>query len=182
MEQKYTISRLLEEKFTYDRSDFIFFWKNYNNEINKQIFSQWFPSDFTVDDIQYNCAEQFMMAEKARLFNSLDVRDKILNETNPARIKKFGREVRNFNDVIWKKERFGIVVNGNIAKFSQNPELKDFMLSTEDKILVEASPMDRIWGIGMPENSDLVAEPEQWNGKNLLGFALMQVRDILKQQ
>ena len=180
--QTHNIARLLDEKDDWRKSDFVFFWKTFNESVNKQVFSQWYMRDFVVDGTTYNCAEQFMMAEKARIFKCDDVRDRIIRETNPAKIKRLGREVRNFSDSVWKKHRFDVVVRGNIAKFSQNEDLKEFLLATGDKVLVEASPMDRIWGIGMDEKAYNVAQPDEWQGKNLLGFALMEVRDILKRE
>lgn len=179
--QRYTISSLLENQdMLYDKKNFIFFWKAFNQNVNSQCFSQWYLSDFEVDGVIYNCAEKFMMAEKARIFKCEDVRQKILKENNPKKIKDLGREVRNFQENVWKEHRFDVVVRGNINKFSQNSALKDYILSTENKILVEASPMDKIWGIGMDASNPNVTDPEMWRGKNLLGFALMEVRDILR--
>lgn len=92
----------------------------------------------------YNCAEQYMMAEKARLFGDEDVRSQILSEYHPMAIKKLGRKVRNYDDAVWKARRFDVVVEGNMAKFSQNSKLGDFLLETGEKILVEASPNDDV--------------------------------------
>ena len=121
-----------------------------------------------------------MMAEKARLFNDEEVRAMILAEYNQMTIKKLGRQVRGYDDDIWKHERFNVVVKGNLAKFSQNVKLQDYLLSTGDKILVEASPKDDVWGIGLEESNPDVINPRRWPGTNLLGFALMEVRDELK--
>lgn len=97
-------------------------------------------------------------------------------------MKKLGRKVRNYDDVTWKEKRFDVVVKGNIAKFSQNEKLQNFLLSTGDKILVEASPKDTVWGIGLDESSPEAIQPSKWKGDNLLGFALMEVRDILSEK
>lgn len=94
-------------------------------------------------------------------------------------MKKLGRKVRNYDDSIWKEKRYDVVVKGNIAKFSQNEKLRSFLLSTGSKILVEASPKDTIWGIGLEESSPDALSPRKWQGENLLGFALMEVRDII---
>lgn len=118
-----------------------------------------------------------MMAEKARLFEDEETLSKILNCNSPAEAKKLGRQVRNFDDKMWKAHRYEIVKRGNIYKFSQNEDLKTFLLKTENRVLVEASPYDRIWGIGLSKNSDKANYPEQWRGLNLLGFVLMEVRD-----
>jgi ribA/ribD-fused uncharacterized protein len=87
-----------------------------------------------------------------------------------------GQEVRGFDEEIWRHHRFGIVVKGNQAKFTQNETLKVFLLNTKARVLVEASPVDRVWGIGLAEDDPHATNPEKWRGLNLLGFALMKVR------
>jgi ribA/ribD-fused uncharacterized protein len=119
-----------------------------------------------------------MMAEKARLFDDEYHEDLILKAPSPAAAKALGRKIRNFEDVIWNQAKFNIVKMGNIHKF-RHPALADFLLSTGDKILVEASPMDRIWGIGMAATHPSAPFAHTWRGENLLGFALMEVRDDL---
>lgn len=99
---------------------------------------------------------------------------------DPKQIKALGRKVHNFDDTIWNKAKYSIVLNGNYLKFSQNPELREFLLSTGDDILVEASPLDAIWGIRMSENNENARNPLKWSGRNLLGFALMEVRDEIR--
>jgi ribA/ribD-fused uncharacterized protein len=106
--------------------------------------------------------------------------DKILSEYHPMAIKRLGRKVRNYDDAVWKARRFDVVVEGNMAKFSQNSKLGDFLLGTGEKILVEASPNDNVWGIELDENSAEACCPRKWKGTNLLGFALMEVRDRLR--
>ena len=164
--------------------NFLHFWghtpKQVGN-IDKSCFSQWFPAKFTVDGVEYATAEHYMMAQKAKLFNDEDSFQKIIASTNPNQAKKLGRGVKNYDGKIWEQHRFDIVVNGNIAKFSQNHSLQEFLLSTEDKILVEASPVDHIWGIGFAEQDAQANDPTQWQGLNLLGFALMQVREQLSE-
>jgi ribA/ribD-fused uncharacterized protein len=124
--------------------------------------------------------EQYMMAEKARLFGDTEIEEKIMNCNNPNEIKGLGRKVRGFDEEIWNKVKYSIVVNGNYDKFMQNEKLKAYLLSTEDKILVEASPYDNVWGIQMSENDEDIKNPELWRGENLLGFALMEVRNEIK--
>ena len=121
-----------------------------------------------------------MMAKKAELFKDDIVLEKILQAKSPAEAKKFGREVKNYNETIWLAARFEIVKQGNYHKFSQNSELKTFLLNTKDRVLVEASPVDAIWGIGMASDHKNALNPAKWQGLNLLGFALMEVRDELK--
>lgn len=166
----------------FTREDFIFFWSGRKlRKITKNCFSQWYPSKFIVGGKEFQYAEQFMMAKKAELFNDIETLNKIMTASDPRTIKKLGREVKNFDPEVWNEKKFEIVVQGNLAKFSQDPELQDFILSTGNKILVEASPYDKIWGIGLDEKSTDAISPERWKGQNLLGFALMKVRSIIKE-
>jgi len=156
------------------------FWGHkakYDGVVDKSCFSQWFPCSFEIENISYPSAEHFMMAEKARLFNDEENLKKILESPSPAKAKKLGRLVKNFDPKIWGRECFEIVYRGNLAKFDQNEGFKDFLLKTGNKIIVEASPFDKIWGIGMNQHNEKVYNPLLWNGQNLLGFALMKVRD-----
>lgn len=120
------------------------------------------------------------MAEKARLFQDDEMLEKILLAQSPAQAKKFGRQVRGFDQAAWEGKRLEIVVQGNLHKFNQHPDLKNFLLNTKQRVLVEASPRDTIWGIGLSAKNERAAVPAQWRGKNLLGFALMEVRDLLR--
>ncbi|MCY0987772.1 NADAR family protein [Nannocystis sp. ILAH1] len=139
-------------------------------------FGQWTPSRFEVDGVTYGCAEQFMMAEKARLFGDEATRAKILATDSPRQHKALGREVAGFVQAVWDRECLEIVVRGNRAKFTQNPDLRAALLATGDKLLVEASPLDRLWGVGLRADDPRIHDPGQWRGKNLLGEALMRVR------
>ena len=181
MKMKYNKEQLLNQRLTLTRDDFVFFWGHEDREkgLTKVCLSQWYQCPFVIEGQYYNCAEQYMMAEKARIFGDEEIRQQILAEYSQMAMKKLGRKVRNYDDEIWKEKRFDVVVKGNIAKFSQNEKLLDFLLSTDDKILVEASPKDTVWGIGLDESSPEAIQPRKWIGENLLGFALMEVRDIL---
>lgn len=181
MKMKYNKEQLLNQRLTLTRDDFVFFWghEDRGKGLTKVCLSQWYQCPFVVEGQYYNCAEQYMMAEKARIFGYEEIRQQILAEYSQMAMKKLGRKVRNYDDEIWKEKRFDVVVKGNIAKFSQNEKLLDFLLSTDDKILVEASPKDTVWGIGLDESSPEAIQPRKWIGENLLGFALMEVRDIL---
>lgn len=121
------------------------------DEITKSCFSQWFPCQFEENGIVYKTAEQYMMAHKAKLFDDNEILEKILKSETPNEAKSLGRKVKNFDSEVWDEHKYEILKQANILKFSQNQELKDFLLSTYDKILVEASPYDTIWGIGMLE-------------------------------
>ena len=162
---------------------FIFFWGHQPSKdgtITKTCFSQWWESAFVVEGIEYKTAEHWMMAKKAQLFNDEIHFKKIIEVKSPAEAKKLGREVQNYNDEIWLKNRYQIVKEGNFYKFSQHHDLKEFLLNTKDRILVEASPVDAIWGIGMASDHQYINNPKKWRGLNLLGFALMEVRDELR--
>jgi ribA/ribD-fused uncharacterized protein len=120
-----------------------------------------------------------MMAEKARLFGDGEAVQAILAAATPGEAKKLGRTVRDFDDTIWNAARFDLVVRGNVAKFGQDPALRDYLLGTRNRILVEASPRDRIWGIGLGAANERATDPTRWRGHNLLGFALMEARTRL---
>jgi ribA/ribD-fused uncharacterized protein len=150
----------------------VFFWNG--------IYSQWHLADMVIDGIEYNSCEQYMMHQKALLFNDETIAEDILNEKNPREQKKFGRQIKGFDKSIWDKNCMAIVYEGNYAKFTQNPKLKEQLLATGDRVLVEASPLDNIWGIGMGENDENVDDPSFWLGLNLLGSAIMLVRNQIK--
>lgn len=175
---KYTIQKLLKK---YTREDFVFFWHEYPQKpVSKTCLSNWYDCYFYVSGIKYFTTEQYMMASKALLFNDLNIYQQIFQAHTPQEFKNLGKQVNNYNDDVWNLHKDRIMIEGLYAKFSQNVELKDFLLSTEDKILVEASPYDKIWGIALDEDDDRVTDPSQWQGENHLGFALMTVRDLLR--
>ncbi|MCI4664440.1 MAG: NADAR family protein [Neomegalonema sp.] len=166
------------------RPKFVLFWghtpQSPTSPLGAACLSQWFPAAFTVDEIAYPTAEHYMMAEKARLFGDEAARQRVWAATSPGAAKAVGREVRDFVQATWEAERFEIVRRGSRAKFAQNPEMGAFLLATRDRVLVEASPRDRIWGAGVSKNSPIAEQPDQWPGLNLLGFALMAARaDLL---
>ena len=121
-----------------------------------------------------------MMAKKARLFGDTEMLAEIIEAPDPHEAKKLGRKVRNFDADVWSAKCFEIVVSGNVEKFRQNSEIREFLLSTGDTILVEAAPRDQIWGIGLGEHNERARDPAQWRGRNLLGFALTEVRRRLR--
>lgn len=142
-------------------------------------FSQWFRCSFTNEGNTFNCAEQFMMHGKAVLFADPEVAEKILAADHPRDHKALGRKVKGFDDAVWKRNREAIVMAGNRAKFTQNPELREVLLATKGTTLVEASPYDRIWGIGLGAKDPRALDPAQWKGQNLLGQILTRLRDEL---
>ena len=161
------------DKFNYTTKDnYLLFWNGH--------FSNWFPASFIINNMTFNCVEQYMMYMKAKTFNDQETMTKVLATSNPKEQKKLGRGVKNFNPVTWDVVKNEIVYDGCFAKYLQNPELKDEILKTNDLILVEASPYDKVWGIGMGEEHPDVTDESKWQGENLLGKALMKVRDKLK--
>ncbi|HEY3504279.1 MAG TPA: NADAR family protein [Actinocatenispora sp.] len=161
------------------RAKWLMFWGHQpqpGDGVGKGCLSQWWPCRFVVDGDEYRSAEHWMMAAKARLFGDHDTVARILAARTPAEAKKLGRSVQGFDERVWAARRFDLVVEGNVAKFGQDPGLGDFLTATAQRVLAEASPRDRIWGIGMSAKDDRVTDPRQWRGLNLLGFALMEAR------
>jgi len=177
---KYTIQKIIEKEL---EPRYIFFWghqPSVDGSITKSCLSQWWLSSFTVNGIEYKTAEHWMMAKKAELFGDKDTFQKIIKSDSPAVVKQFGRTVANYVDEEWNKYRYEIVKEGNYHKFSQHTDLRNFLINTDKQILVETSPTDAIWGIGMAIDHKDIYKPDKWRGTNLLGFALMEVRDQLK--
>jgi ribA/ribD-fused uncharacterized protein len=148
--------------------------------VGRHVLSQWWPAPFDVDGTTYRTAEHWMMAEKARLFDDAAAARAAIDADHPAEAKKAGRLVRGFDDATWNAHRVDIVVRGNVAKFGQHADLRAYLLGTGERVLVEASPRDRIWGIGLAASHEDATDPSRWRGANLLGFALMRARDLLR--
>ncbi len=179
---KYNTDQLIEKIESGERIKYVFFWGHRvrpDGQLTSSCFSQWWLDDFKVNEIVYKSAEHWMMARKAELFEDQEMLDKIIFAKTPAEAKALGRKVRNFEATKWDEQKYQIVLDGNIHKFSQNPNLKEYLLQTNTRVLVEASPVDRIWGIGLAKDNRDVYDPTKWRGENLLGFALMEVRDHL---
>lgn len=181
-EQRYSNNWLTARCQRGERPKFLFFWGHRpspDGRVTKSCFSQWWPAAFDDSGRRYATAEHWMMAGKARLFGDGVMLDRILETGSPAAAKKLGREVRGFDAARWDAHKYALVVTGNRLKFAQHPDLGAFLRGTGDRVLVEASPVDRIWGIGMKDDHPQIENPLQWRGENLLGYALMEVRDLL---
>lgn len=142
--------------------------------------SQFHPCDFELDGVRYRWAEQWMMASKARLFGDAEALDLIMRAARPRECQAVGRTVQGFDLAEWVHYAFEIVVAGNVAKFGQSDALREYLLGTGDDILVEASPSDKLWGIGRSVLDPLAHDPLQWRGLNQLGFALTKARALLR--
>lgn len=142
--------------------------------------SNWYLSDFGVNGIRYSSMEQYMMYQKALLFDDMEIAEQIMDTANMGKIKALGRAVKNYEDVLWNGMRQLIVYQGLLEKFQQNMELKERLLATQNHILAECAVQDRIWGIGLSMKDESRFDLNRWKGQNLLGFSLMRVRAALE--
>jgi ribA/ribD-fused uncharacterized protein len=176
------VAELVRREAAGERIEYLRFWGHRarkDGRVGASCLSQWWPVTFVVDGETFASAEHFMMVGKARLFGDDAAARAILTVDDPAEAKKVGRTVRGYDDAAWQAAAFDIVVRGNHAKFAQHEDLAEFLIGTGDAVLVEASPYDSIWGIGLRATDPEAATPSTWRGTNLLGFALMEVRDRL---
>lgn len=151
-----------------------------DGSIGKGCLSQWWPVRFTADGQSFASAEHYMMWRKATLFGDAAVAERVLSSDDPREAKALGRQVTGFDTPTWESERYGIVLAGNLAKFGQHADLRAYLLSTGDQELVEASPDDRVWGIGLTADDPRARDRTTWLGLNLLGQALTETRGILR--
>jgi ribA/ribD-fused uncharacterized protein len=161
------------------RPRYLFFWGHtpkVDGAVGSWVLSQWYPAPFEVGGQRYLTAEHWMMAEKARLFGDEKQRAAILAVHGPGDAKALGRGIKGYSDEVWEAWRFAIVVEGSVHKFAHSPALREYLEGTEGQVLVEASPVDRVWGIGLAQDDPRATKPAQWRGENLLGFALMEAR------
>ncbi|WP_018685408.1 NADAR family protein [Actinokineospora enzanensis] len=155
------------------------FWRpepTADGSLGASCLSQWWPAAFEIDGTTFATAEHYMMWRKAELFGDTATATRILAAAEPGRAKEHGRQVRDFDRTRWAEHRYEVVVTGNTAKFSQHPRLGEFLAGTGDQVLVEASPADTIWGIGLAADDPRLDQPDRWPGLNLIGFALADVR------
>jgi ribA/ribD-fused uncharacterized protein len=179
-----SVSDLIDLPRSGQRVKFVFFWGHRperDGSPGRGCLSQWWPAPFTLDGHVFATAEHYMMWRKAMLFDDTASARKILRAAHPRQAKELGRGVLGFDQRRWEACREEIVLTGSVAKFDQHPELSRFLLGTGERVLVEASPLDTVWGIGLTADDPRAAQPEQWRGPNLLGFALTEARARLKQ-
>jgi ribA/ribD-fused uncharacterized protein len=161
------------------RVKYVFFWGDRprpDGRLTAACFSQWWVAPFRADGEVFPSAEHYMMWRKARLFGDDERAVTILAARTPAQAKAIGREVVGFDDDVWAAQRWDVVVDGSVAKFAGDPQLRDYLVGTGARVLVEASPLDRIWGVGLAADDERAVDPSSWPGLNLLGFALMEAR------
>lgn len=142
--------------------------------------SNWQPSPFVLDGRAYNCVEQWMMASKARLFGDTETEARVMASADPSDQKRYGRGIRGYDDLRWAAVRYQIVLRGVVEKYRQNPDLRAWLLATGDLEFVEASPEDRVWGIGLRASDPRASDPKRWLGQNLLGKATTEARGIIR--
>ncbi|GIF00275.1 NADAR family protein [Paractinoplanes rishiriensis] len=162
-----------------DQVKYLLFWGHRpqpDGSVGAGCLSQWWPVEFTVDGVRFRTAEHYMMWRKALLFGDRESADRIVAAKHPRDAKMLGRGVAGFDEQTWVDRRFEIVVEASRQKFGQNPDLRTWLLGTANRVLVEASPTDRVWGIGLAASDERATDPARWRGLNLLGFALMQAR------
>lgn len=145
------------------------------------ICCQWLDKDIIVDGTKYMCCEQYMMAQKALVFGDMRIHDLVMYSNDPRSQKALGRKIEGYSDEIWHQTAQLVVYRGNLAKFTQHPDLKQWLMETGTKLIVEASPTDRIWGIGWSENDKEAWDTDKWRGKNWLGECIMKVRSDIRQ-
>lgn len=180
-----SVAELIERTAQGERFEYVHFWGHQprrDGTVGSECFSQWWPAPFTVDQVTYATAEHWMMAGKARLFGDTEAEQRIVAARHPGQAKEIGRTVRGFDEAVWRARRFELVVRGSVEKFGQHPALRDYLVGTGTRILVEASPVDLIWGIGLSGDDVHATVPEEWRGLNLLGFALMEARRSLARE
>lgn len=179
MPEPRTVEELAELGESGARLKYLMFWGHQARDGQRTgpwCLSQWWPAEFTVDGVRYATAEHWVMAGKARLFDDGEALQRVLAAAHPRTAKAAGRKVRGFDEQTWAEHRFDLVVRGSTAKFAAHPDLRGYLLGTGSRILVEASPRDRIWGIGLAADDERAQDPRTWRGTNLLGFALMEAR------
>ncbi|NKY53389.1 NADAR family protein [Nocardia vermiculata] len=181
--QPRTVTELIDLLDAGARVQYLPFWGHQPRSdgfVGAECLSQWWPAEFTLDDVSFRTAEHYMMWKKAMLFEDSAAAERIVAAETPGEAKSLGRIVCGFDEKVWDERRYAIVVAANTAKFGQHERLRDFLVNTGERVLVEASPVDRIWGIGMTVDDPRAESPREWEGLNLLGFALMTARDRLR--
>ncbi|GAA4896824.1 hypothetical protein LX16_1302 [Stackebrandtia albiflava] len=165
-----------------ERFRFVHFWgaaSGADHEVGRRCLSQWSPAEFTTEGHRFPTAEHYMMWRKAVVFGDHATADRVLSASHPGEAKRLGRQVSGFDPREWERVRESVVFAGNHAKFTAHPRMRAYLAATRARVLVEASPVDTVWGIGLSADDPAAADPTRWRGDNLLGFVLMRVRAAL---
>ena len=175
----------LIDKFDKGQSPGIIFFSDHSKKqsspYGEHMFSQWYPSPFSVNEIVYKSAGHWMMARKALLFGDRKAFKRIIEADRLEEVRIVSHMVNNFDEATWSERKYDIVREGNFHKFNQGKKLRERLLNTGTAILAEANPADNVWGIGLSQDSRNAKDPYAWKGLNLLGFALMEIREYLRQ-
>ena len=167
----------------YRRDQILAFWSPRGEGIGPHVLSQWYRSPFMLDGTEFDTAEHWMMYSKARLFGDDRIAEEILSlphQNRPNTVQKLGRQVRGFDQRVWDAHKYSIVLRGNLAKFHSWPALGDWLSDRGETEIVEASPYDCVWGVGVSESDPRLLKPWEWPGENLLGQVLDEVRMVLQ--
>ena len=179
---KYDLTWLKQQYDSGSHPEFLFFYEIPAVPASasaQMMLPQWYPCSFSVQGDQYLHAAHWMMVQKAKLFGDGESATSLLTLKDDTAIKSRGRHITGFDQRRWDDHKYSIVLSGNLHKFSQHQALRAYISGTHPLVLTEANPDDSVWGIGMRENAPGATNPHHWRGLNLLGFALMEVRDIL---
>ena len=180
---RYHLTWLTDKFDKGEHPEVILFWGHINQKNTTRgnyMLSQWYPSPFSVNELLYKSAGHWMMARKALLFGDRDTFKKILEADRPDEVKTLGATITDFDETKWTENKYEIVREGNFHKLNQNKKLQAYLMSTGDAVLAEANPFDNIWGIGLSADAKNVSDPYTWEGLNLLGFALMEIREYFR--
>jgi ribA/ribD-fused uncharacterized protein len=180
---RYHLTWLIDMFDKGESPEVIFFWDNINKKNAKQgeyMLSQWYQSPFSVNEIVYHSAAHWMMARKALLFGDRETYRRIIRADRLDEVRSLSRSIANFDETKWSECKYEIVREGNFHKFNQSKKLRAYLLSTGSAVLAEANPSDNVWGIGLSKDAKNVTDPYTWEGLNLLGFAIMEVREYLR--
>lgn len=165
-----------------NRPEFLLFWghrPDMPGGIDRSCLSENYVAEFEADGERFPTVEHYIAWRKAKLFGDEHSAERILLAESPSKAKAIGRSVKPFDDAVWKPMRYEIAVAASVAKFAAHPELAQYLAATGHKVLAEASPIDRVWGIGLHADDAEAKAPERWPGLNILGFALMEARTQL---
>lgn len=176
---QYSVNNLLSME-DIELAAYVFFAEAEQGEINASCMNMKYIAPFDVGEDHYVSAEHYYLAEKAKIAGDFKSRELIKKATEPAEFRMLEREIENLNPVTWDEVKYAIALVGNYHKFWNNMALKKYLMTTEQKILAYTDSEDLIWGTGLDIDHEDAEDPSKWPGQNLLGFAIMELRDHLR--